>query len=390
MGIAVADKATAGDLAAEMKALKTRQRGILKRRASQFGNGHLQNSWNICTDIQRQWLRRRPRRLFQGGKRTTRTGTKNQQSDLKQRGWTFFWYTLLPLLAVLCISCGITMWQNGDAVSKFMQRYSSQYQDIVHNKLNYCNRSRSLHDIFKEIRANVLNQDLAINQLEQVFVNQSSIQSIALIGSSGVGKTLTLRILLELYPWAENVQSLAWNDFDPTDDNTREQAVEDMLHNLAHCGRNLLVIDNLTPLDKDYVAAINAMLATRSDVAFDSGDNNTHTDLKHLTIIYVFNLNRLLDDELYDLQREAVQQLPKTTVINYRNFNLDDVEECMRHEAKIVGMRVDDKYAKEILLSADPKVSGCKTVRSKVLMYGELETDNDATEMPDLLTVKTN
>ncbi|KAH8387658.1 hypothetical protein KR093_008540, partial [Drosophila rubida] len=317
-------------------------------------------------------------------KRSSRgSGSKigEQSSDLKQRGYTFFWYTLLPLLVVLCISFGISMWQNGDAVSKFMERYASQYQAIVHNKLNYCDRSRSLSGAFKEIRANVLNQELAINQLEQALANQSSIQSIALVGSSGVGKSLTLRLLLEQYPWSENVQSLAWNDYDLIDENTREQTVSRMLHRLAHCGRNLFIIDNLTPLDKDYVSAINAMLATRSDVAFDGTNNNT--ELKQLTIIYVFNLNRLLDNELYDMQAEALQQLPRTTVINYRNFDVGDMEECLHHEARVVGMSLAEKYANEILRSADPKVSGCKTVRSKVLLYGEVKLDEDAEEVAE-------
>ncbi|KAH8276736.1 hypothetical protein KR044_002706 [Drosophila immigrans] len=375
----IADKATAGDTA-DQKALKARQRGFLKRRASQGG------TWNICTDLQRQWLRRRPRRLVPGSKRTSKGGGGGQSAPKKHvRGWTFFWYSLLPLLGVLCLSCGITMWQNGDVLGKFMQRYASQYQAIVHNKLNYCDRSRSLQGAFSELRANVLNQELALSQLEQALANnQTEIQSIALVGSSGVGKTLTIRLLQEQFPWAENVQSLAWNDYDlDYDDKVREETVARMLQGMAHCGRNLLVIDNLTPMDKDYVSAINAMLAARNDVAFDSSNGNSsisgsgnNTELKQLSIIYVFNLNRLIDDELYDLQLAALQHLPRTTVINYRNFDAADVERCMHHEAQIVGMRVDENNAEEIMRSADPKVSGCKTVRSKVLMYGEVELDD--------------
>ncbi|XP_034481937.1 uncharacterized protein LOC117787499 [Drosophila innubila] len=362
MGIADADKAATGETL-DVKGQKARQRAFLKRRSSQFGNGHLQSSWNMCTDLQRQWSRRRLRRLLSTGRPTVKM--PKQPSDLKQRSWSFFWYTLLPMLLVLCLSCCITMYQNGDVVSSFMQRYMNQYRAIVNNKLNYCDRTMPLHEIFDTIRADVLGQESALNQLEQAMGNQSSFQSIALVGSSGLGKSLTMRLLYDLYPWKENVRSIFWNDFELNSDKARYKSVSSMLRNLAHCGRNLFIIDNLTPCDKDYVSSINALLLSRSDIALGSND----VDLKQLTIIYVFNLNRLLDDELYDRQVEVLQQLPQTTVINYRNFDVQDLEKCVRHEAKVVDMYLDEKHVQEMLNSTDFRVSGCKTVRSKVLIY---------------------
>ncbi|KAH8398027.1 hypothetical protein KR222_010547, partial [Zaprionus bogoriensis] len=283
------------------------------------------------------------------------------------KSWPFFWYTLLPLLLVACISCCITLYQNGDAVSNFMQRYSSQYQAVVHNKLNYCDRSLPLSDVFARLHENVLNQEAALDQLERAMTGPSSFQSIALVGSSGVGKSLTMRLLLEQFPWAENVHSIAWNDYELADEQARYQAVDDMLQSLAHCGRNLFIIDNMATSDAEYVATINEMILSRSDVAKDSSD----LAIKQLTIIYVFNLNRMIANDLYERQVQLLQQLPETTVITYREFGQSDLERCVRHEAKLVDLDLEERYVQEMLKTTDVQVSGCKSVRAKVIVYGK-------------------
>lgn len=334
------------------------EKSFLKRRAQQFSNCRWQSNWNLCTDLQRQWTRRRIRRLTAGDKHVGTKGKANKTNSQTCK-WPFFWYNLMPILLVLCISCCISLYQNGETVSNFMQRYSSQYQAIVHNKLDYCDRSTPLNDVFQHLRENVLNQEAALDQLEQALASQSSFQSIALVGSSGLGKSLTMRILLEKFPWVENVQRIAWNDYALNDDSARLQEVSNMLYSLVHCGRNLLIIDNMLPSDVEYVTSINQLIS-RSDVA-----------KKHVTIIYIFNLNRMVDDSLYEQHMELVQQLPNTTVITYRQFDQIDLEKCVLHEAKIAGLDLDERYVNEMVNTADVGVSGCKSVRAKVVLYGK-------------------
>lgn len=371
MGIAETDKRVQRD-SSDVKAQKARNRSFLKRRAVQLSNCYLQSNWNLCTHLQRQWNRRRLRRLFSSDKHS---GRDSNRSNLKQQSWSFFWYTLVPMFLVLCFSCGITLYQNTDAVSKFMQRYSTQYQAIVHNKLNYCDRTIPLHEIFEHIHQNVINQEVALEQLEQALANQSSFQAIALVGTSGVGKSLTMRMLQEQYPWSENVQNIAWNDYELIDEEARYQAVWGMLSNLAHCGRNLIIIDNMAMCDLEYVSSINSLILSNTDVA--SGNNDL--DKKQLTIIYVFNLNGMLPEEHYSQQLKMLQNLPPTTVISYRVFGPADLEKCVRHEAKVVGLNLEERYVEEMVNTTDVKVSGCKTVRSKVLIYG-LPQSNDEEE----------
>lgn len=347
------------------------EKSFLKRRAQQFGNCRWQSNWSLCTDLQRQWTRRRLRRLAAEDKHVGGKAIKNNTNS-KKRNWTFLWYNLMPLMIVLCVSFCIAMYQNGEALSNFMQRYSSQYQAIVHNKLNYCDRSMPLNDCFQRMRENVLNQEEALDQLEQALTTDNSFQSIALVGSSGVGKSLTMRILIEEFPWAENVQSIAWNDYDLNDDNARFQAVHKMLDSLAYCGRNLIIIDNMTPYDVDYVTSINQMIS-HSDV-----------DTKHVAIIYIFNLNRMLEDSLYEQQLEAVKQLPDTKLIFYRQFDQHDLERCVRQEVKLAGLNLEERYVKEMVSTADVEDSGCKSVRAKVYLFAEPQEEPFDCEQTEL------
>lgn len=333
------------------------EKSFLKRRAQQFGNCRWQSSWSLCTDLQR---RRRLRRLAAEEKLAGGKDIKKYTIS-KKRNWKFFLYNLIPPMIILFVSFCIVMYQNGEALSMFMQRYSSQYQAIVHNKLNYCDPSMPLNDCFGRMRENVLNQEAALDQLEQALTTDNSFQSIALVGSSGVGKSLTMRMLIEQFPWAENVQSIAWNDYDLNDDDARIQAVYQMQDNLAYCGRNLIIIDNMTPYDVNYVTSINQVIS--------------HSDYgtKHVAIIYIFNLNRMLEDSLYERQLKAVKQLPGTKLIFYRQFDQDDLERCVRHEAKLAGFNIEEHYVKEIVGTADVENSGCKSVRAKVYLFSELQ-----------------
>ncbi|XP_023169235.1 uncharacterized protein LOC111598285 [Drosophila hydei] len=360
MGIAETEKRPPRD-AFDVKAQKARSRSFLKRRSVQLSTNYLQT--NLCTNLQRQWSRRRLRRLFWSDKNCAVDSTRRK--DVKPKVWPYSIYSFVPMLLVLGFSFGITVYQNTDIVSKFMLRYTAQYQATVHNKFNYCDRTMPLHDIFENIHDAVINQELALKQLEQALANQS-FQPIALVGTSGVGKTLTIRKLIETYPWPENVQTIAWNDYELIDNDARYKAVWKMLRNLAHCGRNLIVIDNMAVCDLDYVTSINGLVLSNSDVANGTND----PDKKLLTIIYVFNVNSMLPEEHYNEQLKMLQQIEATETIVYRMFGPQDLEKCVRHEERLLGLILDEQHFEDMVNTTNVKVSGCKTVRAKVLVHG--------------------
>ncbi|TDG40387.1 hypothetical protein AWZ03_013188 [Drosophila navojoa] len=301
------------------------------------------------------------RRLFLAEK----SNSLDRRKDFKQKLWSYFIYSLMPLLVVIVFSSLMTYSQNTEVFTKVMQRYTTQYQATVHNKLNYCDRTMPLHDMFEHIQGAVINQELALKQLEQALANYS-FQSIALVGTSGVGKTLTIRKLLEKYPWPENVQTIAWNDYKLIDNDARYKAVWKTLGNLAHCGRNLIIIDNMAMCDLEYMTSINSMAQSNSDLASSAND----FDKKHLTIIYVFNVNSMLPEELYREQLKMLKQVETTAMIVYRMFGTNDLEACVRHESRLLHLKLDERHIEDMVNTIDVKISGCKTVRSKVLVLG--------------------
>ncbi|EDW00312.1 uncharacterized protein LOC6564726 [Drosophila grimshawi] len=366
MGIADNEKSAKGG-PFEIKAQKTRQRVFLKRRSEQLPNSHMQSNWTLCTDLQRQWNRRRLRRLFAADKPKVVRGYPCAHVHRSGPMGSFLRYFLLPIFLVLGIICCITLYQT--EVTMFVQHYFRQYQAIVHDKPNYCDRSRSMRNIFDNIHRDVINQDAALQQLEEALTNHAAFHSIALVGTSGLGKSLTMQLLFYQYPWKLNVQRIAWNDFDLIEEEARYKKVLGILHNLAHCGRNLLIIDNMSVWDLEYVAIINALALAQRDVA---NVEISDLDLKQLTIIYVFNVNaRKLPDVYYRKRLEVILQLADMTVITYRSFDRSDLERCVRHEARVIDLHLEERYVKEIVSTSNVHISGCKTVRAKVLVYGK-------------------
>lgn len=366
MGVADTDKKPTKDTI-EIRVPRPRYRSLFKRRTTQLSTSYLH--FNLCSNLHRQWNRRRMRRLFLADK----SDSLNRRMDFKQKLWSYFIYSLMPMLLVIGFSSFMTYYQNADVFTKFMQRYTTQYQATVHNKLNYCDRTMPLQDMFEHIQGAVINQEIALKQLEHALANQS-FQSIALVGTSGVGKTLTMRKLLEKYPWPENVQTIAWNDYELIDIDARYKAVGKILGNLAHCGRNLIIIDNMAMCDLEYMASINGMVQSNSKVANGTNDS----DKKYLTIIYVFNVNSMLPEEIYSEQLKMLKQVETTAMIVYRMFGPKDLEACVRHEQRLLDLKMDERHIEDMVNTTDVKISGCKTVRAKVLVLGHpLMTEED-------------
>ncbi|XP_022233495.2 uncharacterized protein LOC111081672 [Drosophila obscura] len=274
----------------------------------------------------------------------------------------------IVLIATGALICGFSSLYDEQNVSNFMLNYSKQYQAIVHNRPDYCDHTLPLNEMFGHIRRHVLNQETALDQLEEALSRQQ-FQSISLLGSSGVGKSLTARVLRELFPWPENVHALTSRDISDAG------RMNSLLSNLAHCGRNLILVDNLSMAsrDQEIVTVVNDLVSSFGDIA---RHNNTHkANLKRLSIVYIFNINRWLDetsDELF----ASMRQLPHNQVIQYDTLERKHLESCIRHEAALEHLHLDQEYVEEMIRVTDVNVSGCKTVRAKVLIYGQPKSNN--------------
>lgn len=126
------------------------------------------------------------------------------------------------------------------------------------------------------------------------------------------------------------------------------------------------MIDNMAPQDANNVAVINELIRGREDIANGTGQSN----LKQLTVVFIFSVNRLQPDEEYDSEIVALQQLPRTHVITFAALEPVHLIDCIRREALIEQVQLDEAHFDEIIRGSDAKASGCKSVRAKVLMYG--------------------
>ncbi|KAH8391647.1 hypothetical protein KR200_007724, partial [Drosophila serrata] len=266
------------------------------------------------------------------------------------------WYCLF---LVLCLGLGLTVWRFSPEDSSFWEMYNNQYHSIVHNRTNYCDRSHQLGDMVTHCRRQVLHQEEALDELERALDN-TIFQNIALVGSSGVGKSHTARVLSEQFPWPENVGTVSWRD------SSSLSQVKSMLNKVVQCGQNLILIDNMTPQDAEFVAAINELIRERKDIANSTGQPH----LKRLTVVFILSVNRLQPDEKFYAEMEALRQLPHTQVISFASFDTSQLLDCIHREALLENIQLNTAQVDEIIKGSDARVSGCKSVRAKVLMYG--------------------
>ncbi|KAH8373248.1 hypothetical protein KR009_008463, partial [Drosophila setifemur] len=284
------------------------------------------------------------------------------QKRRSRMSWSV-WCVIISILAGLPFCLELTDLER--MANQFVESYTNQLQSIVHNRVDYCDRSGRLGEMVAHARSEVLHQEKALDDLERALDNVTY-NAIAIVGSSGVGKSQTASIMHERFPWPGNVQTLSWGATSSTD--KRMERVESMLKNLAHCGRNLILIDNMTPADGDHVNTINEMIKNTHEIANASGQPK----LKQLTIVYIFSLNRLLPDKAYDAQKEGLlTALKHTHVINYQMLEPDHLLDCIYREALLTGTNLTVAQIEEIIQAGDARNAGCKSVCAKVALYSK-------------------
>ncbi|KAH8344881.1 hypothetical protein KR067_009779, partial [Drosophila pandora] len=272
--------------------------------------------------------------------------------------WSMMW--LLIASGGLVLGGLVDLSGAADTISDFIDSYTNQYNVIVQERPGYCERHARLGAMVDHAWDQVLNQPDALERLELALDN-TTFNAIALIGSSGVGKSHTARLLREKFPWPENVKTVAWEDTNAL------ALITSILSHLKLCGRNLILIDNMTPKDIRYIPYINGLIRTHPEIA--NGTANK-PNKKYVTIVYIISLNRMLPDEEFEAQKLAVQKLINTHLINYNAMERPQVEDCIRRTARVEGMELTRDQVVDIIYSIDYINAGCKPVRAKVLMYG--------------------
>ncbi|EDX18154.1 uncharacterized protein LOC6726201 [Drosophila simulans] len=321
---------------------------------------------NAVAPINRQFARNRRTeiRRLQSNKRLNKKVSERHldiaHCTQKKAPWRNWGYLILVLVLAAGIGMFLQFTGRLSTVNGFLESYNNQFHSIVHNQDNYCNPSRRLGDMVLHARHQVLNQDHALNQLELALDNTTN-EAIALVGTSGVGKSHTARILRETFPWPENVKTLSWTDRSPLD------RVKSMLSGLTFCGQKMILIDNMTPKDAHFVPIINEMISEGEKRA----NHTEHQQQKRLTVVVIFNVNGMQSREEVEMDMEILRNMPHTQLVTFATLEPTHLVDCIRREAAIAMVHLEDEHVEEIIKSIDASASGCKSIWAKVLLYGK-------------------
>uniref|UniRef100_A0A1A9WL93 AAA+ ATPase domain-containing protein n=1 Tax=Glossina brevipalpis TaxID=37001 RepID=A0A1A9WL93_9MUSC len=241
--------------------------------------------------------------------------------------------------------------------------YHKQYAGFISSKSIYCD-SRELfdsHKILKNIRKqNIVHQVKALHQLEFALGIENDLNTIAFVGSRGVGKSLVLSYLTANFPWPENIYIYAWNT-QVKDESEKFHMLRVLIERFSKCGCNLLIIENLQFSDHGLVYLVNKLIAEIAN------------DQKQIICLYVFNLNWVEDEyHLKDQSEFLTNSLPVTHVINFKSFTKNEIRDCVYREMNLEKIRLPPEVIDEIIGTIDPVRSGCKDINSKVLLYGTI------------------
>lgn len=78
---------------------------------------------------------------------------------------------------------------------RLCEHVDRQYNFHLYGKMDYCSQKFQADTLTEPLKLQIINQSDALNQITSVIENFNSVVSLALVGGSGVGKTLTCNVL---------------------------------------------------------------------------------------------------------------------------------------------------------------------------------------------------
>uniref|UniRef100_A0A1A9WIL9 AAA+ ATPase domain-containing protein n=1 Tax=Glossina brevipalpis TaxID=37001 RepID=A0A1A9WIL9_9MUSC len=240
-------------------------------------------------------------------------------------------------------------------------RILSELFAIFSDDHSYCDIRRQMNteEILIGIRRHwIIHQEEALRELEIALQNEQELNSIALVGPVGVGKSLVVNSLVAAFPWPKNVYIYAWN-MDIKDESEKFRMLRMIIQKFSDCGCNLLIVENLQASDhalvfllKDYIEKI----INKS---------------KRIIIVYVFKLISTTDEYLRERQRASLMKsLTEEYVVNFNAFTKKELEDCIYREMRLEKINLQPEDFNKIIETIDVTRSGCRNVNERVLMYG--------------------
>lgn len=234
-----------------------------------------------------------------------------------------------------------------------------QYNYQMYGKMDYCNQTFQSDTLIEPLKVNIVNQNDAIKRFGSAIEKLTGIVSLALVGGSGVGKTLTCNVIQSNFQWQGNVLYFVWSNVYSTS-SQYHKIMNSLQENSKQCGSHLVIVDSIEIKYSETIQELNDEIRKR----FHAGDIT-------ILIVYVFNLASYSDVDLQTMNEKRVrlENLSDITAINFRSFDRDDVERCIVLESGKLKVSLSDEEIDEIFEYIDSPRSGCKLVHSKIAMY---------------------
>lgn len=239
-----------------------------------------------------------------------------------------------------------------DVMMEIRDIYHSQYALLVHGNPNYCYDDYNLTSTILELRKKVIGQDNVISNLFEIMNQRNPYKTIALFGSTGVGKTKFAQIIYDKFYWAHNKNYIIF------DENFQIMPV---LKKLSKCGMNLIIIDDIRSEDIKDIININEIFF-RNFIA-------SYLEFR-VIIIYVMNLSNYNNElEYYDLSENLILSMQNIIPVEFRQLDDTDLRKCIDLQSEEFDMELESEDIAEIMSRIDVRKFGCKQVYSKILLF---------------------
>ncbi|XP_055390273.1 uncharacterized protein LOC129619174 isoform X2 [Condylostylus longicornis] len=116
----------------------------------------------------------------------------------------------------------------------FYIEIKEKYNLLSSDSVNCCSLDNlKVTELIKSIKFEVINQNEALDLIEEKLNKKTKVSSLAIIGSSGIGKTKFLLSLVKNFYWRENIQQHTLQNIDGVGNDVN---LEKILNNLTKCG----------------------------------------------------------------------------------------------------------------------------------------------------------
>lgn len=281
------------------------------------------------------------RRRIRKVRRLLKTEPKPTKEIKNKKNIKFTAYSLALIILF------VVLLKNEEFRKELKRLAMNQFQLYLHGRENYCDEPFEHWHISNTLNNRIIGQDDALENINIVLQQHERISAMAFVGTSGIGKTLALNLIQEHFQWHLNVRQYIWSSIDPPGHQFTE--LLKLIKGLTTCGQNAIFIDNIPMKFIHIIDEFNQKLLNHC--------NENHIKL---IVIYVFQISNAI---------EAIEpvQLDKVKTIRFRQFNSDDIHNCITMESDRLKIDIQPNQIDELLQDIDAKRHGCKLIAAKIV-----------------------